>query len=147
VVAQPRSRTPSIEATSWRVSLEACLLRSDVLRRIGPPRGEFRSLSGASLEFGHRCITRGVLARHVPWLVERGGAGRAAAARGRDPFRPLALRQAVGALGRPPRDRDRRRARGALRILAGCGASRGRRAAAVPRPAPRGGRGAGRRSP
>jgi len=65
-----RDPDPAIEATSWRVSLEACLLRRDVIRRIGPPRGGFRSLSGASLEFGHRCITRGVLARHVPWLVD-----------------------------------------------------------------------------
>jgi GT2 family glycosyltransferase len=66
-----RDPDASIEATSWRASLEACLVRKDVLRRIGPPRGEFRSLSGASLEFGHRCITRGVLSRHLPWLVER----------------------------------------------------------------------------
>ena len=64
-----RDADPGIESTSWRVSLEACLLRADVVRRIGPPRGEFQTLAGASLEFGHRCVGRGVLARHVPWLL------------------------------------------------------------------------------
>jgi glycosyltransferase involved in cell wall biosynthesis len=67
-----RDPDPRIEATSWRASLEACLTRTDVLRRIGLPRGEFESLAGASLELGHRAVSRGVLARHVPWLLGDG---------------------------------------------------------------------------
>jgi glycosyltransferase involved in cell wall biosynthesis len=58
-----------IESTSWRVSLEACLVKPEVLRRIGAPRAGFESLAAAALEFGHRCVRRGVLARHVPRLV------------------------------------------------------------------------------
>ena len=68
-----RDADPAIESTSWRVSLDACLLRTDVVRRLGAPRGEFQTLAGASLEFGHRCVGRGVLARHVPWLVDAPG--------------------------------------------------------------------------
>jgi len=83
-----RDADARIESTSWRASLEACLLRTDVLRRIGVPRGEFRSLAGASLEFGHRCVGRGVLARHVPWLVD---GDRTAAS----PHTPLPLEDAV----------------------------------------------------
>lgn len=60
---------PAIEATSWRLSLEACLVRTDVLRCLGGVRPEFETLLGAALELGHRYVTRGVLMRHVPWLV------------------------------------------------------------------------------
>jgi glycosyltransferase involved in cell wall biosynthesis len=58
-----------IEATSWRVSLRACLVRSEVLLRLGGPSGNFRSLDGAALEMGHRWVKRGALTRHVPWLA------------------------------------------------------------------------------
>lgn len=59
-----------IEATSWRLSLQACLVRTDVLRQMGGPKPTFLTLAGASLEMGHRYITRGVLTRHLPWLLE-----------------------------------------------------------------------------
>jgi glycosyltransferase involved in cell wall biosynthesis len=36
---------------------------------MGFVRPEFQTLSGAGLELGHRYVTRGVLTRHVPWLV------------------------------------------------------------------------------
>ena len=62
---------PEIEATSWRLSLEACLLRSDVARRLGGIRPEFATLSAAALELGHRWISRGALLRHVPSLLAR----------------------------------------------------------------------------
>lgn len=64
-----RDPEPGIEATSWRMSLRACLVRTDVLRQMGGPRPAFRTLAGASLEMGHRYITRGVLMRHVPDLI------------------------------------------------------------------------------
>ncbi len=60
-----RDPDPSIAATSWRVSAEACLVKTDVLRRVGGFRPAFRTLAGAALEFGHRCVTAGVLTRHV----------------------------------------------------------------------------------
>lgn len=58
-------------ATSWRISAMACLIRVDVLRQMGGFDPAFESLDTASLEFGHRCITRGVVVRHVPWMVDR----------------------------------------------------------------------------
>lgn len=60
---------PNIEATSWRLSLRACLIRTEVLRQMGGVRSDFQSLAGASLELGHRLISRGVLIRHLPSLV------------------------------------------------------------------------------
>ena len=60
----------SLEATSWRISLRACLVRTMVLRQMGTVRPQFRSLDAAALELGHRYVTRGVLTRQVPALVE-----------------------------------------------------------------------------
>jgi len=65
-----RDPDQNIEATSWRLSLQACLVRTDVLRQMGGLRATFRTLAGASLEMGHRYITRGVLMRYLPWLVD-----------------------------------------------------------------------------
>jgi glycosyltransferase involved in cell wall biosynthesis len=64
-----RDPNPAIEATSWRLSLEACLMKSDVPRRVGFLRPEFRTLAAAGLEFGHRSVTYGVLTRHIPSLL------------------------------------------------------------------------------
>jgi glycosyltransferase involved in cell wall biosynthesis len=58
-----------ITATSWRLSLSACLVRMEVLRKLGGPRAEFKTLEGAALEMGHRWIRRGALTRHVPELI------------------------------------------------------------------------------
>ncbi len=58
-----------IECTSWRVSLEACLVRTSVLEQMGLPDPSFDTLESAVLEWGHRCISRGVLMRHVPQLL------------------------------------------------------------------------------
>ncbi len=60
---------PDRPATSWRLSLRACLLQTGVLRQMGGPCPDFETLEGASLEFGHRCITRGALLRHIPSLL------------------------------------------------------------------------------
>jgi glycosyltransferase involved in cell wall biosynthesis len=62
---------PEIEATSWRVSLRACLVRKEVIRQIGFLSPAFQSLEAAGLEWGHRCIRLGVLMRHLPGLVDR----------------------------------------------------------------------------
>jgi GT2 family glycosyltransferase len=69
-----RDPDPSIEATSWRLSLQACLARTEVLRRLGGVRPEFETLTGAALELGHRWVTRGALMRHLPHLSPVGGA-------------------------------------------------------------------------
>ena len=65
--------SPDIEATSWRVSMRACLVRTEVLRRMGFLRPEFSTIEAATLEWGHRLLTRGVLMRHVPRLLGEGG--------------------------------------------------------------------------
>lgn len=57
------------EATSWRVTATACLVRGNVFRELGAPSEKFDTLTGAMLEWGHRAIYRGALMRHVPGLV------------------------------------------------------------------------------
>jgi glycosyltransferase involved in cell wall biosynthesis len=67
-----RNPDADIEATSWRLTLRACLVRTRVLRELGALHSEFRSLEGAALEMGHRYITRGALIRHIPTLITNG---------------------------------------------------------------------------
>jgi glycosyltransferase involved in cell wall biosynthesis len=62
---------PDVEATSWRLSLRACIVKTHVLRELGGPRGDFQTIEGASLEMGHRYISAGVLPRHLPGLLPR----------------------------------------------------------------------------
>ena len=50
---------PDLEATSWRISLRACLVRLEVLQKLGGLRPEFETLECAALEMGHRWIRRG----------------------------------------------------------------------------------------
>ena len=64
-----RDPEPEIDATSWRLSLRACLVRAAVLRRLGGPDPHFETLAGASLELGHRWIRRGALMRHDAGLL------------------------------------------------------------------------------
>lgn len=64
-----RDPDPLLEATSWRVSLRACLMRSEVPRQMGLLDARFASLEASALEFGHRCIIAGVFTRHFPGLV------------------------------------------------------------------------------
>lgn len=61
-----------LEATSWRISLRCCLMRLEVLRQMGGVHPEFLTLDGAALELGLRYATRGVLTRHIPWLLPDG---------------------------------------------------------------------------
>lgn len=64
-----RDPDASVEATSWRISLRACLIRTDVLRQMGGVFPQFSTLDAAALEMGHRFVSRGVLLRHVPDLA------------------------------------------------------------------------------
>ena len=66
-----RDPEPDIEATSWRLSLRACLIRTEVLKQLGGPRGDFDSLDAAGLELGLRYIRNGVFIRHLPALVQK----------------------------------------------------------------------------
>jgi len=51
-----RDPDPDQEATSWRLSLRACLFRTEVLRQMGGPDPVFETLDCAGLELGFRCI-------------------------------------------------------------------------------------------
>lgn len=64
-----RDPDPNQEASSWRLSLRACLIQGEVLRQMGFINPDFETLDAASLELGHRYVSRGVITRHVPWLV------------------------------------------------------------------------------
>jgi glycosyltransferase involved in cell wall biosynthesis len=59
----------TVAATTWRLSLRACLVRTEALRQLGDVHPQFRTLEGASLEMGHRYVVRGGLTRHLPWLA------------------------------------------------------------------------------
>ena len=67
-----RDPDPDQEATSWRLSLRACLFRTEVLRQVGGPDPVFETLDGAGLELGFRCMRAGVFMRHVPDLLPSG---------------------------------------------------------------------------
>jgi glycosyltransferase involved in cell wall biosynthesis len=64
-----RDPDAAIEATSWRLSLRACLIRTEVLRQLGGPLPGFETLEAASLEMGYRYIRNGVFLRHCPQLL------------------------------------------------------------------------------
>lgn len=61
---------PDREATSWRVTEAACLVRTHVFRTLGLPCDDFETLAGAMLEWAHRSIMRGALMRYVPGLID-----------------------------------------------------------------------------
>lgn len=58
-----------IEATSWRISLRCCLVRTEALHQMGGPLPGFSTLDAAALELGYRYICRGVFVRHAPDLL------------------------------------------------------------------------------
>ncbi len=60
---------PDRQATSWRLSWRACLVRVDVLRALGGPDPAFRSLDGAALDLGWRWLARGAMVAHEPSLL------------------------------------------------------------------------------
>ena len=64
-----RDPAADIPAVSWRLSLRACLARAAVLRALGVPNPAFDTLAGASLELGHRWISRGAMMRHIPDVI------------------------------------------------------------------------------
>lgn len=55
-------------SSSWRLSLRTCLMKAEVIRRLGFIHPDFATLEGAGLELGHRYITRGAIPRYLPWI-------------------------------------------------------------------------------
>lgn len=86
---------PSIESTSWRLSLRACLVKSDVLQQIGGPDSGFTSLMGSGLEMGLRMLQQGVFTRHVPSLVKNQSPAIPSSIPFQDNFRIVALRTSL----------------------------------------------------
>lgn len=66
-----RDPRPDQTAMSWRLSLRACLVKTAVLAQLGGPDPAFDTLSGASLELGHRWIRQGAFLTHVPGLIRQ----------------------------------------------------------------------------
>lgn len=64
-----RDPDPARPATSWRLSLRACLVRAAVLDRLGGPDPHFAGAAGAALELGHRWNRAGAFMRHEPELL------------------------------------------------------------------------------
>jgi glycosyltransferase involved in cell wall biosynthesis len=64
-----RDPDASIAATSWRLSLDACLVRNAALGSLGGVDTGFASLRGVGLDLGHRAIRGGILVRHAPGLA------------------------------------------------------------------------------
>lgn len=60
----------SIESSSWRLTLRACLIRSSVIQDLGGPSPDFESLKACGLELGHRYMFSGVIIRHTPKLIK-----------------------------------------------------------------------------
>ena len=68
--ADPPAEGPT--CTSWKLSLRACLIRSEALLHCGGPWPGFHSLDAAGLELGHRFIKAGVIVRHEPRMLADG---------------------------------------------------------------------------
>lgn len=56
-------------STSWRLSLDACLIRRDLILQLGGLDAAFSSLAGAGLELGFRYLNKGALIEYRPDLL------------------------------------------------------------------------------
>lgn len=65
---------PEVEATCWRLSLGATLVRTEALAAVGGLDPAFHHAAGAGLELGHRLIEHGAVVRNAPQLVAAIGA-------------------------------------------------------------------------
>jgi hypothetical protein len=64
---------PDITATSWRLSLHACLIQMAALRHLGGLSAHYTTLTGAALDMGYRAVVSGLLPRHTPALLAGAG--------------------------------------------------------------------------
>lgn len=67
-----RNPPAEIEASSWRLSLRCALVRRELLEWVGGVDGRYRTLAGAGLDLGYRCLCAGAMMRHVPELAGAG---------------------------------------------------------------------------
>jgi hypothetical protein len=67
-------------STSWRVGLDACLVRRDLLRRAGEIDPAFASPAAAGLDLGLRVLNRGGVVEHRPELCTGAGGSSPSAA-------------------------------------------------------------------
>jgi hypothetical protein len=56
-------------STSWRLRLDACLIRRDLILRLGGLDVAFSSVTGAGLELGFRYLNKGALIEYRPELL------------------------------------------------------------------------------
>lgn len=59
-----------IASDSWRLSLRACLIKTETIRTAGVFRPDFSSFEASGLEWGYRLQMAGALIRHEPGLLE-----------------------------------------------------------------------------
>lgn len=59
---------PETASDSWRLSLRACLVKTDIIRYVGVFRSDFSSLEAAGLEWGFRMCAAGALVRYAPFV-------------------------------------------------------------------------------
>jgi glycosyltransferase involved in cell wall biosynthesis len=59
-----------IASDSWKLSLRAALVRTEIIRKTGVFRADFSNLEAAGLEWGYRMQAAGALLRHEPKLLE-----------------------------------------------------------------------------
>ncbi len=78
------------QATSWRLSLRALLVRSRIVEHLGGPCRDFESLAGAGLDLGLRWIMRGAILRHEPALLAEASPSPEAVPTPRDELRLIA---------------------------------------------------------
>lgn len=57
-----------IASTSWRVGLDACLIRRETFLQVGGLDPVFQSQAGSGLEFGYRSLKLGAIVEHRPEL-------------------------------------------------------------------------------
>lgn len=58
-----------IDSVSWRLSLDAALIKVEALRVLGGIDRAFEGTTGAGLELGRRMVDRGAVVMHTPRLV------------------------------------------------------------------------------
>lgn len=58
-----------IESSSYKLTLDACLIRTEVIRKMGFIHSQFLSQKAANLELGYRYMCYGVFIRYIPWLA------------------------------------------------------------------------------
>lgn len=59
----------NIESSSYKLTLDACIIRKEVIKQLGFINTNFKTTDSASLELGFRYIFYGVFVRYIPWFV------------------------------------------------------------------------------